>query len=507
VSISDGILFTDLYQLTMAQLYWRMGMAERRAQFDHTFRSYPDYGKHQAGYCVVAGLAPMIEWMAEARFGAAELDVLRSCESASGHRLFGEDFLSYLNDVGGFVDIDLWAVPEGRVVHPDTPITVVQGPLLVVQLLETGLLHHLNFETLIATKASRMTEAAHGGAVIEFGMRRAQNANPATRAAIIGGAIGSSNVGMSAVLGTEPKGTHAHSMVQVFMAVAGGELDAFRAYAEVYPDDCLLLVDTIDTLESGVPNAIKVFEELRAKGHTPVGIRLDSGDLAHLSVRSAAMLDKAGFEDATIVLSSQLDELTIFQIRSQIADEAPRYGVDADSVLQRLVYGVGSRMATSEGDPSLDGVYKLVAIENGDDGWMPATKISDTPAKVVNPGQKRLWRIYDDRGQATADVMSLHDDDMDTRPLELRHPSAPGVERVLAAGRISGVEEILTPVLTRDGSVADLGGIEEARGRRLADVERLDPGVRRLVNPHLYHVSLTPRLWDLKQELIARFAH
>jgi nicotinate phosphoribosyltransferase len=505
VKLADGILFTDHYQLTMSQLYWRMGMAERRAQFDHTFRSYPDYGKHQAGYCIAAGLAPMLDWMEAARFGPAELDALRSLRTATGGQLFAEDFLGYLDQVGGFVDVDLWAVPEGRVVHPDTPITVVQAPLMVAQILETGLLHHINFQTLIATKTSRVVEAAHGGAVIEFGMRRAQNANPAARAAVIGGAIGSSNVGASHELGLASKGTHAHSLVQVFMAVAGGELEAFRAYAAVYPDDCMLLVDTIDTLESGVPNAITVFEELRAKGHRPVGIRLDSGDLAHLAIRSAAMLDAAGFKETTIVLSSQLDELTIFQIRSQIADEAPRYGVDVDHLLGRLTYGVGSRMVTSDGDPSLDGVYKVVAVEE-DGTWVPAIKISNTPAKIVNPGNKSLWRVYDERGTATADVLALVGDDLSDRPLELLHPSMPGVERSLDAGRISRVEEILVPVVGRDGTRADLGDLDAARDRRITDLAALDPGVRRLVNPHRYHVSLSRPLWELKQQLIDRFA-
>lgn len=506
VSFADGILFTDHYQLTMAQLYWRMGMAEQRAQFDHSFRNYPDYGKHQAGYCIAAGLAPMLDWMSAARFGPAELDVIRSLRTSTGDQLFVEDFLSHLDQVGGFVDVDMWAVPEGRVVHVDTPITVVQAPLLVAQVLETGLLFHLNLSTLIATKASRVVEAAHGGDVIEFGMRRAQNANPAGRAAVIGGAIGSSNVGLSYQLGLASKGTHAHSMVQVFMAVAGGELESFRAYAEVYPDDCLLLVDTIDTLESGVPNAITVFEELRAKGHRPVGIRLDSGDLAHLAVRSAAMLSAAGFDDASIVLSSQLDELTIFQIRNQIIDEAPRYGVDVDHVLGRLVYGVGSRMVTSDGDPTLDGVFKVVAVEQ-DKTWVPAIKISDTPAKIVNPGKKRLWRVYDERGAATADLMALESDDVESRPLELLHPSQPGVERSLGADRISSVEEILVKVVSRDGERADLGTVDDARARRRSDLDRLDSGVRRLVNPHTYHVSLSRDLWELKQALIKQFAH
>jgi nicotinate phosphoribosyltransferase len=482
-----------------------MGLAERRAQFDHSFRSYPDYGRHQAGYCVAAGLGPMLDWMTSARFGGEELAVLRSMRSSEGDQLFADDFLTYLSELGGFADVDLWAVPEGRVVHPDTPITVVQAPLLVAQVLESGLLHHLNFPTLIATKAARVAGAARGGAVLEFGMRRAQNANPATRAAVIGGSTGSSNVGMSAALGMQSKGTHAHSMVQVFMAVAGGELEAFKAYAEVYPAETLLLVDTIDTLESGVPNAIKVFEELRAKGHRPVGIRLDSGDLAHLAVRSAAMLDAAGFDETSIVLSSQLDELTIFQIRSQIIDEAPRYGVDADRLLSRLVYGVGSRMVTSDGDPSLDGVYKIVAIEE-DGEWSPAIKISNTPAKVVNPGNKRLVRVYDERGRATADLMALPEDDLDERPLHLVHPSLPGVGRHLSATQVSEIEDLHVHVLAADGARVDLGGIEEATERRAADVGRLDTGVRRLVNPHSYHVSLTPSLYGLKQDLIARYS-
>lgn len=504
MTIADGILFTDHYQLTMAQLFVRMGMAERRTQFDHTFRSYPDYGSHQAGYCVAAGLEPFLAWAQAARFGPAETAALRRLRTAGGAQLFADDFLAYLSEMGGFSGLDVWAVPEGRVVHPNAPITVVQGPMVQAQLIETPLLHFINFQTLIATKASRVIEAAHGGAVLEFGMRRAQNANAASRASIIGGAVGSSNTGLSAELGWESKGTHAHSMIQVFMAVAGGELEAFRAYADVYPDDCLLLVDTIDTLESGVPNAIRVFERLRREGHRPVGIRLDSGDLAHLAVRSAAMLDAAGFEDASIVLSSQLDELTIWQIRLQIADEASRYGVDADRLLRRLVYGVGSRMATSDGDPSLDGVYKVVAVEEAGE-WVPAIKISNTPAKTVNPGAKRLWRVYDDRGRASADLMALPEDDLSVRPLELVHPTLPGVHRVLPAARVSRVESLLEQVVAGGRRVGERGGVTEARDRRVSDIERLDPGVRRLVNPHTYHVSVTPSLLAMKRQLIERF--
>ncbi|MDX1447931.1 MAG: nicotinate phosphoribosyltransferase, partial [Acidimicrobiia bacterium] len=347
------MLFTDHYQLTMAQLYYRSGIAERPAQFEHFFRSYPDYGMHQAGYCVTAGLEPLLDWIGKVRFGSDERQALASFQTPRDTRIFADDFLDWLCEVGGFGDVTMRAVPEGRVVHANVPITVVEAPLAVAQILETPLLNHLNFATLIATKASRVVEAAGGGTVIEFGLRRAPGfgGNVATRSSLIGGAVSSSNVGMTHSLGVTPVGTHAHSMVQVFMAIRGGELEAFRAYAETYPDDCLLLVDTIDTLDSGVPNAITVFEELRRKGHEPVGIRLDSGDLAHLAVRSAAMLDAAGFADTRIVLSSGLDELTIWQIRNQNAVEAPQYGIDADTLIRRLVHGVGSKLVTSDGDP------------------------------------------------------------------------------------------------------------------------------------------------------------
>ena len=332
-------------------------------------------------------------------------------------------------------------------------------------------------------------------------MRRApdKGANAASRAALVGGADFSSNVGLSHAVGFSPKGTHAHSMVQVFMALGEGELGAFRAYAEVYPDACLLLVDTIDTLRSGVPNAITVFEELRAKGHTPAGIRLDSGDLAHLAVLSAKMLDEAGFTEVPIVLSSGLDEITIWQIINQIFDEARRYEVDAARVVERLVYGVGTRMATSEGDPSLDGVYKLVAID-GEGGWRPAIKLSDTPGKVVNPGRKEVWRLYDHRGSATADVLTQEGEQLDP-PLRLYHPSDPTIERQLGKGEISEQESLLEPV-DPTAAIDERAAIEAARERRARDLERLDPGVRRLVNPHVYHVSLSPASHELKLKVI-----
>jgi nicotinate phosphoribosyltransferase len=347
-----------------------------------------------------------------------------------------------------------------------------------------------------------VVEATRGGAVLEFGLRRAPDEGgiAASRAALIGGANASSNVGISHEMGFLPQGTHAHSMVQVFMALGEGELGAFRAYAATYPDECVLLVDTIDTLDSGVPNAITVFEELKRKGHRPVGIRLDSGDLAHLAVRASQMLDAAGMEDVHIVLSSSLDELTIFQILTQISDEAPRYGEEADRVIGRLVYGVGTKMATSDGQPYLDGVYKLVAVD-GEEGWRPAIKVSDTPGKMVNPGRKRVHRLYDRRGLATVDLMSLDDEEI-VYPLEVLHHHEAGVLRVLEATQVSESEDLLAEARL-EPPLDDPGAVAEARARRVADLERLDPGVKRLVNPHVYHVSVTRRLAELKSRLAA----
>jgi nicotinate phosphoribosyltransferase len=503
--MAEGILLTDQYQLTMAHLYYRMGLHEKHVQFDHFFRDYPAYDGHVAGYCICAGLEWLLDWMAWARFGEREVDYLRSQTGRTGERLFEDDFLNWLLDNGSFEGLTMRAVPEGRVVHPNVPLTVVQGPLAMAQVLETALLNHLNYQTLIATKASRIHSSTQGQLLLEFGLRRAHDrgANAGARGALIGGADFTSNVGASALLGYPPKGTHAHSMVQVFMGLGEGELAAFQAYADVYPDDCLLLVDTIDTLESGIPNAIKVFNKLRREGHEPLGIRLDSGDLAYLSIQAAKMLNDAGFPETSIVLSSNLDELNIWQIITQIQQEAGRYGVDADHLIGRLVYGVGTRLITSWGEPALGGVYKLVAVHDDHD-WVPAIKISESAAKTPNPGHKHVWRIYDKRGKATADLLSLDDEDpREMAEVKLHHPTEHTVHRTLHQDEIEEIEPLLVDVLDQGELVYDLPSIKDMRDRRRSDIARLDPGVKRLINPHVYHVSLTKRLWDLKQELIA----
>lgn len=502
---AEGFLYTDQYQLTMAQLYFRVGMHEKLGQFDHFFRSYPDYGLHKAGYCITAGLEWLVDWMQNTRCRDEDIEYLKGQTNRTGGRIFADDFLDWLREHGNFDSISLQAIPEGRVVHPNVPLTVVQGPLAIAQILETSLLNHLNYQTLIATKAARIKESGRGKVMLEFGLRRGQDkgANAGTRAALIGGADYSSNVGLSHVLGFQPKGTHAHSMVQLFMALGQGELEAFRAYADVYPDDCLLLVDTIDTLESGIPNAIRVFEELRRKGHEPVGVRLDSGDLAYLSIQSARMLDQAGFPETVIVLSNNLDELVIWQILTQIQEEAPRYGVDADRLIDRLVYGVGTRLIVSDGDPALGGVYKLVAVCD-DNVWVPALKISESQSKTPNPGHKLAWRIYDQRGKATADLLSLDDEHPGGHDeIVLRHLYQDSKYRTLPIKQVTEVEPLLVDIIRQGKLVAEMPPIEELRNRRDADVERLDPGVRRLMNPHIYHVSLTENLWRMKQELVA----
>jgi len=504
--LSEGFLFTDQYQLTMAQLYWKQGLADRKAQFDYFFRRFPDYGEHKAGYVITAGLGWLLDWIDSTRVRSRDLDALRDQRDVNGNRRFDEGFLSWLNSAEGFGSLTVRAIPEARAVFAHEPIGIVEGPLALAQILETSFLNHMNYQTLIATKASRVAEQARGGTVLEFGMRRGPSTgtNAGTRAALIGGADATSNVGVSRYLGTNPVGTHGHSMVQLFMALGTGELAAFRAYADLYPDECVLLVDTIHTLESGIPNAIVVFEELRKAGHKPIGIRLDSGDLAHLAVRSARLLNDAGFEDVAIVLSSDLDEMAMWQIREQITDEAPSYDLSPVDVTSRLVFGVGTRLISSHGYPALGGVYKLVAIED-DGSWKPAMKISDTPEKMPLPGGKSVWRVYDRRGLATVDVVAGQSEAVSLgESIRVFHPHRAGVDRMVQTADSTQVEALLETMYVDGGRTDGVPDLAELRNRRLRDLERLDVGVRRLINPHRYHVSVTESVKRLQQKLIAQ---
>ena len=476
-----GALFTDLYQLTMARVYFSFGMVDQEACYEHYFRTYPSYGEHRAGYCVAGGLRALLERLSALRFGKAELDALASMRGGSGAPLFGRDFLGWLGEQGDFRRLRIRAVPDGRLVHPGTPITVVEGPLGLGQLFETLLLNHRNYATLIATKAARVKQAARGGTVLEFGMRRAagMGANLATEAALVGGADFSSNVGASHQVRLPAKGTHAHSLVQAFMARGASELEAFTAFAQVYPDDCVLLVDTIDTLRSGIPNAISVFEDLRRRGHRPVGIRLDSGDPASLALAAARMLDRAGFEDAAIVLSDRLDELAISRITRSLA----RRSEDPDRMIGRLVYGVGTRLVTSHGSPSLDGVYKLAAIrESG--AWSPAFKFTDDQAKSALPGRKSLWRRHDPAGTAQSDLVTL----------ARESPGDPGE---------GDFEHLLEEVWGTAGPIGDEHDLEAARARLREDLSRIPADCRDLVDPSTYPVSLSHGLRTMRDQVFA----
>ena len=476
-----GALFTDLYQLTMAQVYFSFDMADLEACYEHYFRTYPSYGDHRAGYCVSGGLSALLERLSALRFGESELRALASMRADSGAPLFSGDFLGWLGERGDFRRLRIRAAPDGRVVHPGTPITVVEGPLGLGQLFETLLLNHRNYATLIATKAARVKQAARTGTVLEFGMRRAagMGANLATEAALVGGADFSSNVGASHQVGLPAKGTHAHSLVQAFMAGGASELEAFQAFAKVYPDDCVLLVDTIDTLESGLPNAIAVFEQLRRRGHRPVGIRLDSGDPVSLALAAARMLDRAGFEDAAIVLSDRLDELAI----SRITQSLSRRSEDPDRMMRRLVYGVGTRLVTSHGSPSLDGVYKLAAVRHSGD-WSPAFKVTDDRAKSALPGRKSLWRRYNPGGTAQSDLVTLaHESPGDSGGGDFEH--------------------LLEEVWGTAGPIGDAQDLRAARARRREDLSRLPADCRDLIDPARYPVSLSHGLRTLRDQVFA----
>ena len=362
-------MMTDLYQLTMMYGYFKHSMAGNEGVFDVFFRP-----RSNITYAIAAGLQSVIDYINNLHFSEEDLAYLRSL------KLFDEAFLAYLGKL--HFTGEIYAMREGTVVFPYEPLVRVRAPIMQAQLIETALLTFVNDQTLIATKASRVCYAAEGGAVLEFGLRRAQGADAGiygARAAVIGGCSATSNVLTGEMFGIAVSGTHAHSWVMSFP----DELSAFRAYAETFPTACLLLVDTYDTLRSGVPNAITVFRELRAKGHEPLGIRLDSGDLAYLSKCARRMLDEAGFPDAKICASSDLDENVIRDLKMQ--------GCCIDT------WGVGTRLITSEDNPALGGVYKMAA-EVVDGRMVPKIKLSDNPAKVTNPGYKKVFRLYDLKG-------------------------------------------------------------------------------------------------------------
>jgi nicotinate phosphoribosyltransferase len=467
-------LLTDFYQLTMVGGYYLLGKKDQKANFDYFFRKIPEEG----GFCVAAGLEQLIQYIQNLHFSPEDMDYLKSLN------LFPPEVLEYLRNLR-FTG-DLYAVPEGTLVFPQEPVVRVIAPLPEAQFIETALLNFLNFQTLVATKAARVCIAADGDPVIEFGVRRAQGPDgglTAARAAFIGGAQATSNLMAGRVFGIPVRGTLAHSWVESFPT----EFESFQAYAKIYPNNCLLLVDTYDTLRSGVPNAVRMGKELRGKQEGDLaGIRLDSGDLTFLSREARRMLDETGFHRARILGSSDLDEWLIESIKKQ--------GAAID------MWGVGTRLVTSYSCPALGGVYKLSAIF--EDGHLrPKLKVSDDPEKTTNPGVKKVIRYYDEKNLMRGDVIVFEDETFPRgQPLKAFHPMLSHISKTYP-GHFKR-EEILVPII-RDGQlVYPLPALKKIQEKTLESLSHLRPEHKRLQNPHIYHVSLGEKLFQMKQELI-----
>ena len=464
---------TDLYQLTMVYGYFKTRTAHRVGVFDLFFRRLP-WGN---GYALAAGLEQAIEYVRELRFTEEDLAYLRSLG------LFPDEFLEYLGDMRFTGDID--AVPEGTPIFPSEPLIRVKAPIAQAQLIETSLANIINHQTLIATKAARVTEAAGDTEVMEFGLRRAQGPDAGlygSRAAFIGGCNATSNVLAGQLYGIPVKGTHAHSWVMSYP----DELTAFRAYADAYPDACLLLVDTYDTLRSGVPNAIQVAKELEAKGGRFLGIRLDSGDLAYLSKMARKMLDDAGLEHAIIVASGDLDEGVMRDLRMQ--------GAKIDS------WGVGTKLITGDNNPALGGVYKLVALEeNG--RLVPKIKVSENAEKTTNPGVKDTIRFYSrETGKALADLLVLEHEELPPYgPLTIFDPIDTWKRKTL---RDYEIQSLLVPVFREGRQVYDCPSVQEIQAYARKELGHFWPEYKRLMNPEEYIVDLSEELWNLKHTMI-----
>ena len=472
-------LLTDLYELTMMQGYFKEKNANETVIFDMFYRNNP----HGNGFAICAGLAQVIEYIENLRFSPEDIEYLRSLS------LFDEDFLEYLKDFSFTGDI--YAIPEGTVVFPREPLVKVIAPIMQAQLIETALLNLINHQSLMATKAGRIVQAARGDGVMEFGLRRAQGPDAGTygaRAAMIAGCIGTSNVLCGKLFDVPVKGTHAHSWIMSFP----DELTAFRTYAKLYPSACILLVDTYDTLNSGIPNAIKVFTEMKEAGIplTFYGIRLDSGDLAYLSKKAKKMLDAAGFTDAVISASNDLDEYLIDSLKMQ--------GAAINS------WGVGTNLITSKDCPSFGGVYKLAAIMDKAAGqFIPKIKLSENAEKITNPGNKTIQRIYDkETGKIIADLICLVDEKYDTNnSLLLFDPIETWKKTLLAPGTYT-LRELLVPVFKEGKCVYQSPKVMDIREYCKKELDTLWDESRRLMNPHTVHVDLSNELWHMKNQLL-----
>ncbi len=468
-------MLCDFYQLTMGNGYFKTNHARRTAYFDLFFRRVPDNG----GYAICAGLEQVIGYIENLHFSGEDIDFLRS------KGIFSEEFLEYLR--GFKFEGDIFAVPEGTPVFPNEPLITVRAPSIQAQLVETMLLLLVNHQSLIATKASRIVRAAKGRAISEFGSRRAQGAAGAilgARAAYIGGCTGTACVIADELYGIPATGTMAHSWVQMF----DSELEAFEEYCRVYPNGAVLLVDTYNVLKSGVPNAIKAFDNiLKPRGARPVGIRLDSGDIAYLSIEARKMLDAAGYPDCKIVASNSLDEHIITDLINQ--------GAKVD------LFGVGERLITASSEPVFGGVYKLCATE--EDGVItPKIKISENVVKITNPHYKKLYRIFDEKtGKAAADLICVHDERIDeTKPLELFDPDFTWKRKTVTGFT---AKELQVPVFLNGKCVYKSPSIGDIREYCAEQLGTLWESVLRFENPHTYYVDLSQRLWDIKQKLLS----
>ncbi len=467
-------MMMDFYELTMAAGYFEEGYRDKIAVFDMFFRRMPDDG----GFAIMAGLAQFIEAIEHFSFTDDDIDYLRS------RGVFSEEFLSYLRDFRFHCTI--WAVEEGTPIFPGEPIVTVEGPCIEAQLIETLLLVTINHQSLIATKANRVVRACEGRSVMEFGARRAQGYDAAlfgARAAYIGGADATSCVLADRVFGIPAVGTMAHSWVQMFPS----EYEAFRRYAERYPNDCMLLVDTYSVLKSGVPNAIRVFDEvLRPLGITPKGIRIDSGDIAYLSKRARRMLDEAGYPDAGICASNSLDEYIVRDLLLQ--------GARVDT------FGIGENLITSKSDPVFGGVYKLAAVKE-DGHYTPKIKLSETVDKITTPHLKKLWRIYDNEtGKAMADYITMHDEVPEmAEGLELFDPVETWKRRTFT----NCYARLLSVAIYQEGRLVYAPPpLREVRAACEDGVATLWDEVTRFENPHRYYVDLSQKLWDERQRLL-----
>ena len=476
--INDKLNLTmlcDYYELTMSQGYFATGYCDRIAYFDLFFRQCPDGG----GFAIAAGLEQIIQYVQELHFGPEDIEYLR------GRNMFSEEFLQYLADFKFTGDI--WAVPEGTPIFPNEPIITVRAPAIQAQLVETYMLLCINHQSLIATKSNRIVRAAEGRTVLEFGSRRAQGADAAilgARAAYIGGCHGTACTISDQLFGVKAGGTMAHAWVQMF----DSEYEAFKAYAQMYPHNAVLLVDTYNTLKSGVPNAIRVFNEvLKPMGITKCGIRLDSGDMAYLTQQARIMLDEAGWTECSISVSNSLDEYIIRDILRQ--------GAKID------LFGVGERLITAKSEPVFGGVYKLAAVEEPDGTIVPKIKISENVIKITNPHYKKLYRFYaKDTGKAIADYLTVYDEIVDdTKDMEIFDPEATWKTKQVYNFT---AKELQVPIFKGGQLVYQMPTLEEIRAYCKEQVDTLWEEIKRFDNPQTYYVDLSQKLWDVKYGLL-----